>query len=402
VLTLCSPDGPGRSQEKRQRADALQDLAEHLTHPMLAVASGVRLSSAVFARYGMEVAPCAKNIEMTFRPLYGGSMSRTLLRLSVASIVLTFCLLLQAAENSYTIAVIPKGTTHEFWKSINAGAKKAEQELRAQGTKIAIIWKGPLREDDRDQQIQVVENFMTRHVSSMVLAPLDDRALVKPVENAMKAGVPVVIMDSDLKTDKYVSFVATDNYKGGQLAGEEMGRQLGGKGNVILLRYAVGSASTEAREAGFLDALKKYPNIKLISSDQHAGATRELAYQVSQNLLNRFKHEVNGIFCPCEPPTIAMTKALRELGLAGGKVKMIGFDSGSQSVTDMKNGDVQALVVQNPLLMGYLGVITAVKNLRGEKVERRIDTGVALITRENMDQPEMKELLAPPIEKYLK
>jgi ribose transport system substrate-binding protein len=350
----------------------------------------------------MDVAACAKNIEMTFRPLYGGSMSRTLLRLSVASIALTFCLLLQAAENSYTIAVIPKGTTHEFWKSINAGAKKAEQELRAQGTKIAIIWKGPLREDDRDQQIQVVENFMTRHVSSMVLAPLDDRALVKPVENAMKAGVPVVIMDSDLKTDKYVSFVATDNYKGGQLAGEEMGRQLRGKGNVILLRYAVGSASTEAREAGFLDALKKYPNIKLISSDQHAGATRELAYQVSQNLLNRFKHEVNGIFCPCEPPTIAMTKALRELGLAGGKVKMIGFDSGSQSVTDMKNGDVQALVVQNPLLMGYLGVITAVKNLRGEKVERRIDTGVALITRENMDQPEMKELLAPPIEKYLK
>jgi ribose transport system substrate-binding protein len=329
-------------------------------------------------------------------------MSRTCLRLSVAAILFSFSCLLQAAEPSYTIAVIPKGTTHEFWKSINAGAKKAEQELKAKGTKIDIIWKGPLREDDRDQQIQLVENFMTRRVSSMVLAPLDDKALIRPVENAMNAGVPVVIMDSGLKTEKYVSFVATDNYKGGQLAGEEMGRQLGGKGNVILLRYAVGSASTEAREAGFVDALKKSPNIKLISSDQHAGATRELAYQVSQNLLNRFKHEVNGIFCPCEPPTIAMTKALRELGLAGGKVKMIGFDSGSQSVTDLKNGDVQALVVQNPLLMGYLGVMTAVKNLRGEKVEHRIDTGVALITRENMDQPEMKELLTPPIDKYLK
>lgn len=329
-------------------------------------------------------------------------MSRTLLRLSIASIFLSFSCLLRTAEPSYTIAVIPKGTTHEFWKSINAGAKKAEQELKAQGTKIDIIWKGPLREDDRDQQIQLVENFMTRRVSSMVLAPLDDKAMVKPVENAMNAGVPVVIMDSALKTEKYVSFVATDNYKGGQLAGEEMARQLGGKGNVILLRYAVGSASTEAREAGFVDALKKFPGIKLISSDQHAGATRELAYQMSQNLLNRFKHEVNGIFCPCEPPTIAMTKALRELGLAGGKVKMIGFDSGSQSVTDLKKGDVQALVVQNPLLMGYLGVMTAVKNLRGEKVERRIDTGVALITRENMDQPEMKELLTPPIEKYLK
>src|SRR5712675_3367573 len=289
-------------------------------------------------------------------------------------------------EKVFTIAVIPKGTTHEFWKSINAGAVKAQRELTEQGTKVEIIWKGPLREDDRDQQIQVVENFMARQVSSIVLAPLDSQALVKPVNNAVKAGVPVVIIDSDLKTDKYVSFVATDNYKGGQLAGEEMGKQLGGKGNVILLRYAVGSASTEAREAGFLDALKKFPDIKLISSDQHAGATREMAYQVSQNLMNRFGREANGIFCPCEPPTIAMTKALRDIGLAGGKVKMIGFDSGSQSVLDLKNGDVQGLVVQNPVLMGYLGVMTMVNHLQGEKVEKRIDTGVVLVTPENMER----------------
>jgi ribose transport system substrate-binding protein len=299
--------------------------------------------------------------------------------------------------------VVPKGTTHEFWKSINAGAVKAERELTAQGTKVDIIWKGPLREDDRDQQIQVVENFMTRHVSAIVLAPLDYQALVRPVQNAVKAGVPVVVMDSDLKSDQYVSFVATDNYKGGQLAGEHMGKLLGGKGNVILLRYAVGSASTEARESGFLDVLKsKYPDIKVISSDQHAGATRELAYQASQNLLNRFGREVNGIFCPCEPPTIAMTKALRDLGLAGGKVKMVGFDAGSQSVLDMKNGDVQGLVVQNPMLMGYLGVISAVKHLRGEKVEKRIDTGVVLVTPENMNQTEVKDLLYPPLDKYLK
>jgi ribose transport system substrate-binding protein len=308
-----------------------------------------------------------------------------------------------AAENSYTIAVIPKGTTHEFWKSINAGAVKAQRELTEHGTKVEIIWKGPLREDDRDQQIQVVENFMTRRVSAIVLAPLDYQALVKPVHNAIAAKVPVVIMDSDLKSDKYVSFVATDNYKGGQMAGAEMGRLLGGKGNVILLRYAVGSASTEAREAGFLDMLKtNSPGIKIISSDQHAGATREMAYQASQNVLNRFGREANGIFCPCEPPTIAMTKALRDLGLAGGKVKMIGFDAGSQSVLDMKNGDVQALVVQNPMLMGYLGVVTAVKHLRGEKVEKRIDTGVALVTPENMNQPEIKDLIYPPFDKYLK
>ncbi len=133
----------------------------------------------------------------------------------------------KGADNTYTIAVIPKGTTHEFWKSINAGAIKAQQELAKQGTKVEVIWKGPLREDDRDQQIQVVENFMTRRVSAIVLAPLDSQALVKPVHNAIASKVPVVIIDSDLKSDKYVSFVATDNYKGGQLAGEQMGKLLG-------------------------------------------------------------------------------------------------------------------------------------------------------------------------------
>src|SRR6266850_4343725 len=301
----------------------------------------------------------------------------------------------QAAEQTYTIAVIPKGTTHEFWKSINAGALKAQRECSTNGTKVEIIWKGPLREDDRDQQIQVVENFMARHVSAIVLAPLDSQALVRPVNNAIDAGVPVVVIDSDLKSDKYVSFVATDNFKGGQMAAAEMGKLLDGKGNVILLRYAVGSASTEAREAGFLGGLKKYPGIKLISSDQHAGATRESAYQVSQNLLNRFGREVNGVFCVNEPSTIAMTKALRDIGLAAGKVKMVGFDAGSQSVLDMKNGDLQAMVVQNPMGMGYLGVMTLVKHLRGEKVEKRIDTGVVLVTPENMSQPEITELIHP-------
>jgi ribose transport system substrate-binding protein len=308
----------------------------------------------------------------------------------------------QADNKALTIAVIPKGTTHEFWKSIHAGAIKAQQELAARGVPVEVIWKGPLREDDRDQQIQVVENFTSRQVSGIVLAPLDSQALVNPVESAVQSGIPVVVMDSGLKSDKYTSFVATDNFKGGQLAGEFLAKLLNGRGNVILLRYAVGSASTEEREKGFLEALGKFPEIKLISTDQYAGATRETAYQASQNLLNRFGNEVNGIFCVNEPSTIAMTKALRDIGKAGGKVKMIGFDAGSQSVIDMKNGDVQGLGVQNPVLMGYLSVMTMVKHLQGEKVEKRIDTGVVLVTPENMEQPEIKDLLNPPFDKYLK
>lgn len=306
-----------------------------------------------------------------------------------------------AGAGGYTVAVIPKGTIHEFWRSIEAGARKAEKELNAAGTKVQVIWKGPLREDDRDQQIQVVENFTSRRVSGIVLAPLDSQALVKPVENAVGAGIPTVIIDSDLKTDKHVSFVATDNYRGGQMGGEHLAKLIGEKGNIILLRYAVGSASTEAREAGFLDAIKKFPNIKILSSDQYAGATRETSYQAAQNLLNRYGRDVNGVFCPCEPVAVGMAKALRDLGYAGGKVKMVGFDTGGQSVADLRSGDIQGLVVQNPLRMGYEGVMTLVKSLKGETVEKRLDTGVTLVTKENMDQPDVKELLEPPLSKYL-
>ncbi|MCC6232387.1 MAG: substrate-binding domain-containing protein [Verrucomicrobiales bacterium] len=306
------------------------------------------------------------------------------------------------AAAGYTLAVIPKGTTHEFWRSIEAGARKAEAELNAAGTKVNVIWKGPLREDDRDQQIQVVENFTTRRVSSIVLAPLDSQALVKPVESAIAAGIPTVVIDSDLKSDKYVSFVATDNFRGGQMGAEHLAKLMGEKGNVILLRYAVGSASTEAREAGFMDAIKKFPNIKILSSDQYAGATRETAYAASQNLLNRYARDLNGVFCPSESTAVGMAKALRDLGYAGGKVKMVGFDTGAQSVADLRAGDIQGLVVQNPLRMGYEGVMTAVRSLKGETVPKRVDTGVTLISKDNMDLPDVKELLEPPLAKYLK
>src|SRR5438477_16462 len=167
------------------------------------------------------------------------------------------------------IAVIPKGTSHEFRKSIHAGAIKAQRELSTNGAEVEIIWKGPLREDDREQQIQVVEGFTSQGVNGIVLAPLDNRALARPVEEAKSAGVPTVIIDSALESNSIVSFVATDNRRGGMLGADRLGELLAGKGKVILLRYAEGSASTEEREAGFLQEMKqKYPNIELISASR--------------------------------------------------------------------------------------------------------------------------------------
>jgi ribose transport system substrate-binding protein len=304
------------------------------------------------------------------------------------------------AAESLDIAVIPKGTSHEFWKSIHAGALKAQQELQEKGQPVRIIWKGPLREDDREQQIQVVENFIAQRIDGMVLAPLDNRALVAPTERAIRARVPVVIIDSALKSELPASYISTDNKKGGQLGAQHLSKILGGKGSVILLRYQVGSASTEEREAGFMEEIKKHPGIKVISQDQYAGATRDSAYKAARNLFNRYK-EVDGIFCPCEPVTIGVLMALKDIGKTG-KVQLVGFDSGTQSVEGLKNGSVQGLVVQNPLKMGYLGVMTMVDHIKGTKVPRRIDTGVQVVSPENMNQPEMNELIYPPYEKYLK
>ena len=307
------------------------------------------------------------------------------------------------AADPYTIAVIPKGTTHEFWKSINAGAIKAQRELAAEGITVNVIWKGPLKEDDREQQVQVVENFVGRRVSGIVLAPLDSKALVAPVETAVRGKIPVVIIDSGLASTVQSSFVATDNREGGRIAARNLGKILGGQGNVIMLRYAVGSNSTEEREEGFLEVMKSdFPAIKLLSTDQHAGATRDSAKRVSENLLSRFGKQVNGIFACNESAASGMLLALRDAGLAGGKVKFVAFDSGETLNAGLQAGDVQGFVVQNPLNMGYLGVKTIVAVLRGEKVPDRIDTGVGFVTKENFNDPATADIVHPPLDKYLK
>jgi ribose transport system substrate-binding protein len=303
------------------------------------------------------------------------------------------------ASGELTIAVIPKGTMHVFWKSVHAGAAKAERELKG----VKIIWKGPVKEDEREAQIQVVETFITKRVNGIVLAPLDDNALVQPVHAANEAGIKVVIFDSDLKDpDAYVSFVATDNRNGGTLAAQEMARILGDAGGkVILLRYAPGSASTTNREQGFLDEIKKLPKLEVISSEQYAGATVGSAMEAAETLLTKYgEGKVDGIFCPNESSAYGMLQALRNTGRAG-KVKFIGFDSSEKLVDALEKGHMHATVVQNPFKMGYLGVKTCVDALRGQAVEKRIDTGCAVVTPENLKSPEIQALINPPLKEYL-
>jgi ribose transport system substrate-binding protein len=227
--------------------------------------------------------------------------------------------------------------------------------------------------------------------------------LAGSVEAAVAAKIPVVIMDSSVDSKAQSSLVATDNREGGRIAARNLGKMLGGKGNVIMLRYVSGSASTEARELGFLEVMKQdFPEIKLVSTDQRSGSTYDSATQVTDSLIKQFGGQLSGVFASNEVAATGMLRGLRAAGLTGGKVKFIGFDSSDTLNGALKAGDIQGLVVQSPMKMGYLSVKTMVSVLRGQPVETFVDTGVAFVTKENFDSPAVAESLNPPLDLYLK
>ncbi|HEY3493885.1 MAG TPA: substrate-binding domain-containing protein [Polyangiaceae bacterium] len=296
------------------------------------------------------------------------------------------------------IAVIPKGTTHEFWKSVHAGAVKAARELD-----VDIVWKGPLREDDLKTQIDLVQSFTAQRVAGITLAPLNGKALIASVDAAAAAGIPVVIFDSALAGGKTVSFVATDNRAAGKLAGERLVKLVGERGKVLVLRYQEGSASTREREEGFLEAVRAHPGIEIVSDNQYGGATTETAFSASESVLlakSAANGGVNGVFTPNESTTFGMLLALEKAKLTG-KVKFVGFDAAEKLVKAVEDGNIDALVVQNPFQMGYLAVKTLVENLRGKSVEARTDTGSQLLDKQNLADPAVREIIKPDLAKWL-
>ncbi len=302
-----------------------------------------------------------------------------------------------ASRTGITIGFVPKGSTHEHWARVRIGAEKAAAEYRAAGTPVEVIWKGPLREDDREQQLQVVEGFTSQGVTGIILAPLDSRALRRPVEEAARAGIPTVIFDSALAApNPTVSYVSTDNRKGGHLAGRRLGELLGGRGTVLMLRYQEGSAATEEREQGFLDELRSaFPGVTVISSDQYAGPTRDTAKRASENLLNQYGSRLDGIFASNESATAGMLLALQDIGKAG-QVRFVGFDYSASFLEPLAQGQLHGFIAQHPVNMGYLSVKTMVDHLQGKAVPTTVDTGVVLVTADNVREPSIQAVINPP------
>lgn len=294
-------------------------------------------------------------------------------------------------DSPLRIAVIPKGTSHEFWKSIHYGAEQAAGELGD----VEIVWRGPVVESDTGSQIEVVKNMITMRVDGIVLAPNQKGGLVDPVQEAIAEDIPVVIFDSGLNEGpEIVSYVATDNFHGGVLAAERLAEAIGEEGNVILLRYLAGSESTEQREEGFLEGMQQYPDINVVSSDQYAGDNATSAKQKVDQLLQVHGEDLDGIFAVCEPNANGTLEALRNAGL-NKQVKFVAFDPSDALIEGLRDGSVAGIVLQDPVEMGYQAVTAVVESIRGKDVEPLITTGEYVATPENMDEPRIRELLEP-------
>ncbi len=289
------------------------------------------------------------------------------------------------SSKPYNIAVIPKGTTHIYWQSVKAGAEAAAKEFNCK-----IFWNGPERETDRERQIQIIEDFIVQKVDGVVLAPLDKDALVPSVNELYAKNIPCAIIDSGIATSNYVTFAATDNYQGGVLAARRMGAILAGKGNVIVLKYVPGSASTTDREDGFINTIQKeFTGIKIVDS-KYGQDTVETALQAAEDMLTRNK-DVQGFFACNAPTAVGALQALQSQNRP--EIKLVGFDAEEALLAGLKAGQIDALIVQNPRQMGYEGVKAVVMAIQGKPVNPKIDTGVAVVTRNDLDKPDVKALL---------
>ncbi|MEO8656897.1 MAG: substrate-binding domain-containing protein [Bryobacteraceae bacterium] len=297
-------------------------------------------------------------------------------------------------SNKKTIAVIPKATSHLFWVSVQAGALAAGKHYN-----VNVEWNGPTAETDYSRQIQIVDSMIARHVDGIAIAATERKALVQSLDRAAEAKIPVTVFDSGLDSENYMTFVATDNVEAGRLAAREMARLLDGKGNIAMILHAPGSVSTGDREQGFQEVIaKEFPNIKIVAQ-QYGMSDRARSRAAAENILSAHP-DLNGMFCSTEPSSTGTSLALKSRNLAG-KVKFVAFDSSDSMIQDLRDGVISVLVVQDPFRIGFEAVRTLVDKLNGKNPPKRIDLAARTVTRDQLDSPEVKELLRPDVKKYL-
>ncbi len=290
----------------------------------------------------------------------------------------------QEAEEPIKIGVVVKALNSDFWKTVEAGAKAAGKDL---GIEVEVL--GPSAETAVSEQIDMIEDQITKRVSALAVAPSQPASAIPVFDQAKAAGIPVVLIDTDAQWDDKVSFVGTGNYNGGKQAGEFIAEKLGKGGKVVILRGAVGDPTHDERSNGAIEVLKE-KGLEILDI-QPANSERGLGMTVMENML-QVHSDIQGMFATNDEMALG---ALRAIQAAGKEIITVGFDGSPDALKSIEEGELTASVAQNSFNIGYQGVVAAVKAVRGEAVDKRIDTGTKIISKDNVkeEQQKLKEIL---------
>lgn len=289
------------------------------------------------------------------------------------------------------LGVVPKSTAHVFWVAVEAGARAAAGERD-----VDLIWNGPPAETEYDRQIQIVDSLIARRVDGLAVAAAERKALVGSIDRAMATGIPVVVFDSGIDSTNYISFVATNNYEAGEMGARKLASLIGGRGKVAVVMHAPGSFSTMERERGFEDVIRReFPAIQIVAR-QFGMADRAKARAAAENILAA-NPDLAGLFASTEPSSSGAALALKGRNLAG-KVRFVAFDFAQNMIEDLKAGVIDAMVVQDPYRMGYEVVKLLVDRLEGKTPPKQVDLHAQVVTRGDLERPEIRRLLFPQLE----
>jgi len=284
------------------------------------------------------------------------------------------------------IAVVPKAIGFSYWEQVRLGAVCAASKQQ----QVTVQWNGVTAETDVTGQINLLQNFITQGVNGLVYAATDAKALAPITQQAESAHIPVFNFDSGT-TPQTVPLFATSNTAAAAKAADEMGQLLNGTGKIALLEFVPGSATNDQRVNGFKDELAaKYPNIQIVT-DQANGSDSAKALSQTQNILSAHP-DIKGIYAANQQGGEGAAQALNAASL-GGKVHLISFDASDPLISDLQNGTVDALVVQNPFKMGYDSLKAMVNQIRNGVAAQNEDTGVTLVTKANFNDPATQALL---------
>lgn len=292
----------------------------------------------------------------------------------------------KAAPAEIYIPVISKGFQHQFWQAVKAGAEKAAAQYN-----VKITFEGPETEAQVDKQIEMLTTALGKKPAAICLAALDSKAATPLLEKAKAAGIPIIGFDSGVDSDIPVTTCATNNVAAAALEADKMAELIGGKGEIACIIHDQTSRTGIDRRDGFVNQIKsKYPDIKIVDV-QYGGGDQLKSTDLAKAIISAHPN-LKGFFGGNEGSIIGVLNAVKELKKEG-KIVVMGYDSGKQQLDAIRSGTEAGAITQDPIGIGFKAVEAAVKAIKGEKVEKSIDTGFHWYDKTNIDAADIKALL---------